>query len=307
MRFVDRSVVREDERLAAALGWLGVGLGAAQLVAPGAVNWIAGIPNRPGTRALQRVTGLRELGTSAGIFGDPQPYPWLWSRVAGDAIDVTMLGLALRTRNGRRRTALAVVAVAAVTAADVMASIASARRAGRLGPDGALRVKATLTVNRPVEDVYRFWRDLENFPRFMYHVESVETLTDTRSHWVARAPAGTKVEWEAEIVEDVPGRRLSWGSVDASGIENSGRVEFRAAPRGQGTEVAVELEYKPPAGPLGSVVARLFGEEPSQQLRDDLRRLKQVLETGEVARSEGTPESAATFRQLTPRQAQPAR
>jgi uncharacterized membrane protein len=109
-----------------------------------------------------------------------------------------------------------------------------------------------------------------------------------RSHWVAKGPAGTSVEWDAEITEDRPGERIAWRSVEGADVENSGAVSFEAAPGGRGTIVRVELEYNPPGGFLGAGLARLFGEEPGQQVDADLRRFKQVMETGEVVVSEGT-------------------
>ena len=149
--------------------------------------------------------------------------------------------------------------------------------------------RSAITINLPPEMVYAYWRDLENLPTFMYHLESVQETGDHRSHWVAKAPAATTVEWDAEITEDVPAERIAWRSLDGASVENSGCVRFNAAPATQGTEVHVELTYSPPGGALGTLVAKLFGEEPNQQIGDDLRRLKQVLETGEIARSEGSP------------------
>jgi uncharacterized membrane protein len=169
-----------------------------------------------------------------------------------------------------------------------------------------MQAKTAITINRPAEDVYRFWRDLANLPSFMNHLASVEVTGNGRSHWTANAPAGRTVDWDAEIVEDKPNQRLAWRSLDGSQVSNSGWVSFTPAPGdGGGTEVRVELSYDPPGGALGKVVAKLFGEEPQQQVTDDLRRLKQVLETGEVVRSEGSPEGTRTLRQVTQRPAQP--
>jgi uncharacterized membrane protein len=150
------------------------------------------------------------------------------------------------------------------------------------------RVERSVTILRPRADVYAFWRELENLPRFMMHLEHVESSSTTRSHWVARAPAGQSVEWDADIVRDRPGEEIAWQSVEGSDIRNSGRVLFFQAPADRGTEIHVVLEYDAPAGAAGKTIAKLLGEEPSQQIRDDLRRLKQVLETGEVVRSDGS-------------------
>ena len=155
-----------------------------------------------------------------------------------------------------------------------------------------LQVRRSTTVGRPRDEVYRFWRDLENLPRFMYHVQDVAAGPDGRSHWIANAPAGQRVEWDAEIVEEVPGERLTWRSIEGSSVRHEGTVRFQDAPADRGTEVFVELQYEPPAGNAGAAIARLFGEEPSQQIRDDLRRFKQVMETGEVVLSDGSLQGA---------------
>lgn len=146
----------------------------------------------------------------------------------------------------------------------------------------AVRVERSITVDRPVEEVYRFWRDLENLPRFMEHLIDVRMLPSGFYRWVAKAPMGT-VEWDAEILEDQVPWLISWRSVEGSAIDNAGSVRFSQSAGGQGTEVRVELAYKPPAGAMGALVARLLGEEPSVQVRDDLERFKEIVESGETA------------------------
>lgn len=170
-----------------------------------------------------------------------------------------------------------------------------------------MEARRSITILKPQEEVYARWRDFASFPTFMAHVESVEVAGDDsrRSRWTASGPAGTSVAWDAEIVDDVPGERIAWRSVAGADVHNAGRVEFAAAPGGRGTEVRVQLEYTPPLGPIGAVVAKLFGEEPSQQLSDDLRRFKQILEVGEVVRSDGNPTGTMTIKQLVQRPAQP--
>jgi uncharacterized membrane protein len=155
-----------------------------------------------------------------------------------------------------------------------------------------LQVSKSVTIKCPREEVYRFWRNLENLPRFMIHLESVKVTGDGRSHWTAKAPAGTQVEWDAEIVTDQPGTLLAWRSVAGSVVPNEGTVRFADAPADRGTEVRVALQYDPPAGGVGAIIAKLFGEEPGQQIADDMRRFKQVMETGEVVRSDGSLEGA---------------
>jgi uncharacterized membrane protein len=168
-----------------------------------------------------------------------------------------------------------------------------------------MEARSATTINAPPETVYAAWRDLTRLPQFMYHLESVTNVDDRRTHWVAKAPAGTTVEWDAEITEDAPGSRIAWRSMEGASVENRGVVELVAAPGGRGTEVHVMIEYTPPAGALGSAVAKLFGEEPAQQVSDDLRRFKQLMETGEIARSDGSPRGTRTGNVAHQRDAQP--
>lgn len=141
-----------------------------------------------------------------------------------------------------------------------------------------VRVDETIRIGRPPEDLYDFWRNLENLPRFMSHLLAVRDLGHNRSHWVARAPAGRVVEWDAEIINERRPELIAWRSLPGSDVDNAGSVHFRRAPDGVGTEVRVELKYDPPAGRLGALVSWLFGEEPNLQVQEDLRRLKRVVE-----------------------------
>ncbi|MDQ3354501.1 MAG: SRPBCC family protein [Actinomycetota bacterium] len=168
-----------------------------------------------------------------------------------------------------------------------------------------MQSRTAITINASPEVVYTVWRDFERLPAFMYHLESVSTTTGVRSHWVARGPAGTSVEWDAEITEDVPGERIAWCSLEGASVDNTGSVQFRPAPGEQGTEVHLELQYSPPGGRLGSVVAKLFGEEPNQQVSDDLRRFKQIVETGEIARSDASPLGSRNRNQVHQHDAHP--
>ncbi|MBW3644960.1 MAG: SRPBCC family protein, partial [Actinobacteria bacterium] len=255
---------------------------------------------------VMRAMGVRELAGAPGILDRPRPAGFLFARVAGDALDLAVLGVALRARgNVRARVAAAMAAVAGVTVLDVIASAKTSRSADPTTGGGAVRAQSAITVNRPPDEVYRFWRDVENLPRFMAHLESVHGQGDVRSHWVARAPAGATVEWDAEVVEDVPGSLVAWRSLDGAEVPNSGTVRLAPAPGGGATEVRVDLEYQAPLGAAGAAAARLFGEDPIQQIKDDLRRFKQVVETGDVVRSDGSPDGTRTQRQLHQREAQP--
>lgn len=142
-------------------------------------------------------------------------------------------------------------------------------------------VEHSIVIDRPAQEVYAYWRNLSNLPKIMSHLESVTELDERRSKWVAKAPLGTHVEWEAEIVNDKPGERIGWHSLPGATVDNAGSVQFESLPGGS-TRVHVALSYRPPAGALGAAVAKLFGEEPSQQIADDLQNFKTAFESGQA-------------------------
>ncbi len=144
----------------------------------------------------------------------------------------------------------------------------------------------TVTINRPRQELYDFWRDFRNLPLFMDNIESVQVFDATRSHWEVKAPGGTTVEWDSVLTEDIPGEVIAWSSVEKASVPNSGRIEFRDTSNGRGTQVSVTIVYDPPAGALGKLVAKLFQREPNIQTRQDLRRFKQLMETGEIPTSQ---------------------
>ena len=156
-----------------------------------------------------------------------------------------------------------------------------------------IHVEESVTVNKSPAELYAFWRNFENLPSFMNHLNSVTTIDEKRSRWEAKAPAGTTVSWEAEIINDQRNALIAWRSLGGATVDNAGSVRFVAGPAGRGTEVRVVLDYIPPAGRVGAWVAKLFGEEPAIQVRDDLRRFKQVMETGETTSTEGQPSGRA--------------
>ncbi len=278
------------EQLALGLGWFSIGLGLAELLAPRSVAQLIGMPNA--NTAVLRAFGVREIGAGLAILSEPDRPAWLWSRVAGNAVDLSYLASGLNEDNDSNKVAAAMAAVLGVTALDVIVAqqLQSQRVDGRreLTADrGSVRVERVTTINKPVHEVYRFWRQFENLPKFMRHLESVEVIDDRRSRWRARAPVGMKVEWEAELLEDREDEWIAWRSLPGSQIENSGSVRFSPAPGARGTEVRVQLRYNPPAGALGRGIAWLFGEEPDQQVHEDLRRFKQLMETGEIPLSDG--------------------
>jgi uncharacterized membrane protein len=292
--------------VARGLGWFSLGLGTALLAAPAPLLRLCGLATSPMALMMARIVGAREIGHAANLLGSRRAAPWTWTRVGGDAMDLAALGMAMARRKPRQRPpiAIATAAVAGIAAVDLVTAIAGTRSMS--GMHRALRLHSSVTVNRPVSEVYQFWHDFENLPRFMYHLESVHA-GDGRgtSHWTAKGPRGKAVQWDAEIVEDRTNEVIAWRSARDSRVPNSGRVLFIPAAGGRGTEVRVELEYEPPARGVGKAVARLYGEDPQQQVRDDLRRFKQVMETGEVVRSDGSPDGLNIRRQVMQRPAQP--
>ncbi len=143
-----------------------------------------------------------------------------------------------------------------------------------------VRIETSITINRPREELYRFWRNIENLPRIMRHLESVRSSSPTRSHWTARGPMGTSFEWDAEIHTERPSELISWRSLPGSDVDTAGSVHFLQAPAGRGTELRVVLKYDPPAGKVGASVARLLGEAPEDEITEDLRRFKETMESG---------------------------
>jgi uncharacterized membrane protein len=167
-----------------------------------------------------------------------------------------------------------------------------------------MELKSAITVTTPAE-VFGFWSGIDRFPSFMAHVDEVQVTGSGTSHWRVSAPFGRDVEWDAETTEEVPGSRLSWRSKAGSDVANSGEVRFVRAPDGTSTEVHVTLTYDAPGGALGKALAKYFGEDPSQHLDDDLRRFKQVIETGQVVRSDGAPWGKRARHEFPQRPAQP--
>ena len=290
----DRTPRAEDvqgQGLARALGWFSIGLGLAEVVAPHGVARLIGIEADEGNRRLLRGMGMREIASGLGILSQRRPTPWVWSRVAGDAMDLALLGSAMRSETAQKgRVVAATAAVLGVTALDVYCGT-RLQSGDTDGPtDNTLEIKTALTVGRSPEEVYRFWRDFDNLPRFMNHLEAVRITGERTSHWKAKAPIGMTVEWDAEIIEDRPNELIVWQSLERADVENSGSVRFSPAPGNRGTEIFLEMRFHPPGGVIGAKLARIFDEVPKTQMRNDLRRFKQVMETGEVVHSDDSIE-----------------
>jgi uncharacterized membrane protein len=306
-----RASSASGDPLAIGLGVFSIGLGLAELATTREFAHGIGMPDDADHAAVLRVAGLREVATGVAILTQKRPAALLWSRVAGDVMDLLLLGRAARASGSDpAKLSLAAGAVLGVTALDLLAAAragrggsrgaqqpaaggrlaATTRRlVGKLGvPTGHVQVSSSITVNKSRAQVYAFWRKLSNLPTFMSHLESVEQLSGTRSHWKVKAPLGGSVEWDAEISEERQNELLSWRSLEGADVRNEGTVRFVAAPGGRATEVKVDLSYQVPGGPLAATFAKLFGEEPGQQVRSDLRRFKQVMETGEVLHSDAS-------------------
>ena len=234
------------------LGWFSIGLGTAQLLAPMAMCRLVGASGNGASRALMRLMGVRELTQGVGILTRPRPTMWLWSRVAGDGLDLSLLVLTA-VKNRRARTALAIANVVAVTVPDVMESLDLSRRKGE--PREGMLVRKAVTINRPRGEVELAW---------------------------ARA---------GELREKV--------------LDAHAQVSFADAPGGRGTELTVDFEEAPPAGDLGAAALKLTGKDVATELSDDLRRFKQLVETGEIVRSDSTPEGHLLAAHVKQRPAQP--
>jgi uncharacterized membrane protein len=270
------------------LGWFSIGLGTAELLAPGPMARLIGVDDDKFHRTTLRAFGLREIAVGIGLLAQPTSPTFAWLRVAGDAMDLAALGASLITGAERPGRVLGSIAtVAGVTAADIQTALALGQGAAARHSEGHEATHA-ITIRRSPDELYALWRNFENLPRFMTHLDKVETTGAKTSHWEVKTIGGRIVAWDAEITDDLPGKRIAWRSVPGSGFESSGEVEFRTAPRGRGTEVVVTIRYAPPAGKLGVALASIVGEEPGQLSDHALRQLKQIMETGEIMRSDAS-------------------
>lgn len=218
-----------------------------------------------------------------------------WERVASVVAGVGLLYWASRQRPSNRlvsSTGLGLLARGVGGYCPVNAAVGrDTERADRsntkvtLAGSRGVHVYESITINRPAPELFKFWRDFSNLPRFMGHLEDVEIVSPTRSVWTAKAPAGMRVKWEADVINEIDGELIGWQSTENADVATAGSVRFVGTQSGA-TEIIVHLQYDPPGGKVGSLVASLFGEEPSQQIRADLQRLKAILETGDVPRSE---------------------
>ncbi|HEX2692827.1 MAG TPA: SRPBCC family protein [Gemmatimonadaceae bacterium] len=290
----------EKDPVTQALGWFSIGLGVAELFAPRATARVIGL-NEDEHTTLLRTYGLREIAAGVGILTRPKPTYWMWNRVLGDAIDLASLGKAMRSpENNKTRLTGASLAVLGVMALDVICSVSLTSEALPEGTrddgsftlaessDGSVPLVSVITVNKPVEEVYQFWKNPENFSRFMDQIDSVRITSGRRAHWKVKGPPGLGIEFDAEIVTDTPNELISWESVDSAEIENSGTVRFRPAAGNRGTEIELQMNFKPKGGAVGQRIAKYFSAIPKTQMMNDLRRFKQIIELGEIVKSDAT-------------------
>jgi uncharacterized membrane protein len=284
---------RRADKLAQGLGWFSIGLGTAQILAPRAMSRLVGVKDADGNKALMRLLGIREISAGIGLLTDPKPTGFAAARVAGDAMDLALMVNTLTTpRNDRGRALLATAFVLGAGLLDVLATEELSTTTPKVdhpirGADG-LQVKKSVTVNRPVEEVYAFWRNFENLPQFMKHLDSVVGTGENTSRWRAGSSLGLTVEWEVQLVEDRPNELLSWQTIGVSDVTGHGRVEFTPAPGGRGTEVHAAIVYQVPGGALGNRIARIFRDVPGVKVENQLNVFKQIIETGEELRSDAS-------------------
>lgn len=260
------------EQLARGLGWFSVGIGIAQVFAPRTIARLCGVPVPP---PLMVLCGLREIACGVGLLTQEQPQPWVKLRLAGDTLDLAGLGCGTLLPNAdRRRIALAGTAVAGVSVLDAYCSYELARHGKHLPPR---HETMSIEIERDAQSLYRYWRELSNLPDVMPHVHSVQEIDETHSHWVARGPGGVRLEWDSEIIDDVPDQRIAWRSVEGSRVFHAGSVQFQ--PLGEGaTQVRMDLLYERPPATLLSALAALVGYDLAKAARADLRALKRRLE-----------------------------
>jgi len=264
---------RPGVKLGKGLGWFSIGLGLTELIAPRGLARFIGIEDDGKVPTVMRLFGLREIAAGAMLLARPTDPKGGINRVVGDLIDLATMGIAMsRGSTSRGRNLFALGNVLAVTAVDVMHSVREQRR--KLGAP----VRRAVTIARSPSEVYSMWKNYRRFPEFMKWVESIEDRGNGISHWTVRTPVGGTIEYDARITEDIANRRISWESLPGTIVPNKGCIEFLDAPGGRGTEVHLEMQV---AAPLGKTIA---GEEAA----GDLRRLKQVLEVGEVVVSDST-------------------
>lgn len=239
------------------------------------------------TKRLSYGTNINDAERVASVIGGGTLVAWGLARRKWDGLLLAAVGGGLMYRG-------------ATGHCDVYQSLGlnTAKRRGRnvsVPYELGIRIDQSITISKPPAEVYRFWRNLENLAKFMSNLESVKEIDNRQSHWVAKGPGGASVEWTAEIINEKENELIGWRSLAGSQIANAGSVHFKPFRGGQGTVVRIELQYEPPGGTLGATVAKLLGKDPDTQIATDLRRMKQLLETGEIPTTAGQSSGKRTL------------
>lgn len=280
-----QSVNANNRQLAKALGWFSIGLGAAQIIAPNGLARLVGVGNHP---LLFRALGAREIASGVGILaGGSRPVKSVWSRVAGDALDLALLGAALATTGNKGRAATAAVAVAGVTALDYYCAQALTQE--KLGADGKITVERSITIGKSPDELYRIWRQPETLTRIMSHFADARATGETTSHWKINQPIGKTIEWDAQITEERPGEFVGWQSGAGADLENVGSIRFRPAQGNRGTEATLQFRFAPFGGRIGLPLAEAFDPIHKKVVGQALRKFKALAETGEIPTLERNP------------------
>jgi uncharacterized membrane protein len=274
------------QQLANGLGWFSIGLGLAELATPSFVANLIGVTEDSKTRKVLRFYGARELAAGFGILSQSNPSGWLWARVAGDVLDISSLCRAIIDDDNDRGRGIAIAAaLIGVTLADVYCArqLSNGTDNGQSRTTEVNSITASVIIARDRNEVYGFWRDFERLPQIFDRLESVRKLGDRRSHWRLALPMERTLEWDAETTEDVPNSRISWRSLSSS-APHSGEVRFEPATGDRGTKVRVEIR---PEG-ISTRLGKVFGLVPEQHVKIALHNLKQLLELGEIAKSDAS-------------------
>lgn len=270
-----------SRQLAKGLGWFSIGLGLAEVAVPNLVANLIGVSDDSKTRNILRFYGARELAAGVGILAQSNPSGWLWARVAGDAVDLTSLvKAAISEDNNRAKAISATAAVAGVTVADILCALQLSN--GKNG-NGSSAITSSITISRPVEEIYGFWRNFTRLPEIFDRLESVESAGERRSHWKLTLPMERTMEWDAETTDDQPNSRIAWHSTSAT-AQHSGEIRFEPATGNRGTKVTVKIR---PHG-VHATLGKFFGVVPQQHVNIALHNLKQLLELGEIAKSDAS-------------------
>ncbi len=274
------------QQLANGLGWFSIGLGLAQIARPNLVANLIGVTSDRKTRTVLRLYGARELAAGFGILSQSRPSGWLWARVAGDVVDLSSLCKAMTTDHSDRGKGIATAAaLIGVTFTDVYCAnqLSNGTEDSQARTTTTSPISASIIIARDRKDVYEFWRDFRRLPQIFDRLESVRTFGNRQSHWKLTLPMGRSLEWDAEITDDQPNSRIAWRSLSSS-APHSGEVRFEPATGNRGTKMHVEIR---PEG-LASSLGKLFGLLPEQHVKIAVHNLKQLLETGEIAKSEAS-------------------